>query len=62
MTEESEKMLLLLKELALLKQSESEPDPAEPGLPRSLASRKIKEITREMKRLARATKNKSRKH
>ena len=56
MTEDSERMMLLLKELALLKDAGEEED-AQPGS--ASTSKRKKEITREMKRLARARKRKA---
>jgi hypothetical protein len=54
MTEDSEKMMLLLKELAVLKEAEADQEGAQPSsVPSSAAASKRKEITREMKRLAR---------
>ena len=59
MTEDSEKMMLLLKELAVLKEAEADDDGAQPGtVSPSAAARRRKEITREIKRLARSRKNK----
>jgi len=57
MNEESERMLLLLKELAVLKESEKQATGALPSseLPSpSERRRKRKEIAREIKRIARA--------
>ena len=57
MSEDSERMMLLLKELAVLKD-----DPEQERTSRSSVARKAKrkdEITREIKRLARAHKRKS---
>jgi len=61
MTEESERMLLLLKELAVLKESETQDTGAQTGSPLSSASarrKKKKEIAGEIKRIAQQKKNK----
>ena len=60
MSEESERMLLLLKELAVLKESETQNASTEPSreLPSPSARRKRKkEIASEIKRIAREKKN-----
>lgn len=59
MTEDSEKMLLLLKQLAVLKEAEADQEGTQSGNPPGLpVAKRRKEITREMKRLAQARKNK----
>ena len=61
LTEESERMLLLLKELAVLKESEAQDAGTQPGgqlsSPGARRKRK-KEIASEMKRIAQQKKNK----
>jgi hypothetical protein len=61
LTEESERMLLLLKELAVLKESEAQDAGAQPGgqlsSPDARRKRK-KEIASEIKRIAQQKKNK----
>ena len=61
MTEESERMLLLLKELAVLKESDTQDAGAKPGtdLPSPAVRRKRKkEIATEIKRIAQQKKDK----
>jgi hypothetical protein len=61
MTEESERMLLLLKELAVLKESETQDAGTQPSGQLSSASarrKRKKEIASEIKRIAQQKKNK----
>ena len=55
MSEDSERMMLLLKELALLKEESEQGEDPQSGVS---ASKRKKEITHEMKRLAKARKRK----
>jgi hypothetical protein len=60
LTEQSEKMLLLLKELAVLKQSETQDAGTQPSTDLASPSarrKKKKEIATEIKRIARQKKN-----
>ena len=56
MSEDSERMMLLLQELALLKEESEQGEGPQSGVS---ASKRKKEITREMKRLAKARKQRT---